>query len=599
MSHSTILEALERAGCRSRTGGQQWTCPAHSDSTPSLSLSRGSDGRVLLHCFAGCAPQAVVEALGIKMGDLFDETQEERVDGHVPPRVVAHHDYVDAGGELLFQIVRTYPKGFWGRQPDGRGGWINNLRGVRRVLYRVRELLAAVAAGDPIYICEGEKDVDALHDAGAVATCNVGGAGKWKNEYAELLRNADVTIVADKDAPGIAHARTIAESLKGVAKSVRIVEAKTGKDSADHLAAGHSIEDFVELGEEETLRPHSAPRAAKILWISDVESRQVEFLSDPFLPLGKLVMVDGFEGCGKTFLMLSFCSAVSRGWPLPDKNGVNGGLSHEPAAALYLSAEDGVADTLRPRLEQMGADISKVAVLNGFTDENGGAGYFKLSDFDVLESALDQVKPLLVVVDPVMAFLDANGNRSDEVRPVLSRLSALAEAKRCVIVLVRHFRKAAAERSSHRGVGSVDFSAACRSVLVLAEDPDDPTRRVVAHAKSNLAPRAPSISFEIRDGALRWIGQTELSADELLESREQREQGARSGPRGEAVDFLCEVLQAGQVAAEKVKAEARAAGISQRTLDRAKRELGIRARPVPDDDGGRHWFWSLPEKHRA
>jgi 5S rRNA maturation endonuclease (ribonuclease M5) len=160
---------------------------------------------------------------------------------------VAVYDYVDEEGRLLYQVVRLEPKDFRQRRPDGRGGWIWNLDGTRRVLYRLPEVLAAVREGREVWIVEGEKDVEALRAAGVTATCNPGGAGKWSPEFSEVLRGARVVVVQDKDEPGYRHAQQVVASLLPVAASVRLVEARVGKDVADHLAAGYGLGDFVEV----------------------------------------------------------------------------------------------------------------------------------------------------------------------------------------------------------------------------------------------------------------------------------------------------------------------------------------------------------------
>ncbi len=304
-------------------------------------------------------------------------------------------------------------------------------------------------------------------------------------------------------------------------------------------------------------------------------------------------MLDGYEGAGKTFAALAIATHLSRGWGLPDASGRPSGATGEPRATIYVAAEDGVGDTLRPRLERAGADLERIFVLEGYRDRSGAEGYFTLADLRVLAGALDAVKPALLVLDPVFAFLDADGHKTKEVRPILTRLAGLAAEYGTTMLLIRHMRKSATDRASHRGVGSVDFSAACRSVVVLAEDPEDERRRVLAHAKSNLAPRGPSLTFLINEGQLEWAGLAGLSADELLESREQRE---RRQPlvRGEAERFLREFLGDGPKAQQTVECEAKGVGISVSTLRRAKQELGVRSRRVRGDDGY-SWVWSLPE----
>jgi len=240
-----VFEALEAAECRPKWNGASFhaRCPAHDDHRDSLTGSRGDDGRALLNCHAGCAFDQIVAALGLTMSDLF-----ERRNGNGAKREVAAYDYTDEAGTLLFQVVRFEPKDFRQRRPDVAGGWAWKLGKTRRVLYRLPEVIATVQDGGTIYLTEGEKDADAINalpDGNMLATTNPGGAGKWRPEFPEVLRGAAVVIVQDKDDAGRRHARQVAASLKGVAASTRIVEAQVGKDAADHLASGHTLEDFL------------------------------------------------------------------------------------------------------------------------------------------------------------------------------------------------------------------------------------------------------------------------------------------------------------------------------------------------------------------
>jgi hypothetical protein len=242
-----VIEQAEKLSLHPRRRGREYImhCPAHDDSTPSLGIAE-KNGKVLIRCHADCDAEAVVAALGLTWSDFFAEGKPSR-----KPRIVAEYDYLDAAGKLLFQVVRFEGKVFRQRRPDGAGGWVWNLGRVPRVPYRLPELLKAKAAGELIWIAEGEKDVHALERAGRVATTDPGGAGKWRPEYAEHFRGARVRIVADADEPGRAHAQAVAASLNGIAAEVELLEPAAGKDAADHLAAGRSIGEFrpVELNE--------------------------------------------------------------------------------------------------------------------------------------------------------------------------------------------------------------------------------------------------------------------------------------------------------------------------------------------------------------
>lgn len=233
-----LTAALEGHGSHQQGRGR-WQCPAHEDRNASLSVGEG-DKRALVRCQAGCDTKDVVAVLGLTTADLFDEPRSNGSG----LREVEAYPYVDEDGRGLYEVVRLDPKGFRQRRPDGRGGWIWKLGDTPRVLYRLPQVVEQARQGGTVYVCEGERDVHAIEKAGAVATTNPGGAGKWRDEYAAALRGADVRVVADRDEPGRAHAQNVAASLRGTAASVQIVEAAEGKDAADHLRAGRGLEEF-------------------------------------------------------------------------------------------------------------------------------------------------------------------------------------------------------------------------------------------------------------------------------------------------------------------------------------------------------------------
>lgn len=243
-AYDLFIEALKASGSKGR--GSKWTCPAHEDRNPSLSVHEGDGGKVLVHCHAGCTLDDILAAVGLTRRGLFpdgDERKDRRND--------ATYDYCDEKGNLLFQVVRFDPKDFRQRRPDGNGGWIWNLDGVRRVPYRLGDVIRGVEAGRPIYVVEGEKDADALAALGLVATTNPGGAGKWLPEFNVHLRGADVIVIADRDDVGRNHARGVARSLEGAAASVEVYEPPAPhKDVSDLLGAGGSLEELVPLGDD-------------------------------------------------------------------------------------------------------------------------------------------------------------------------------------------------------------------------------------------------------------------------------------------------------------------------------------------------------------
>lgn len=259
--------ALREHGSRIESHGGYWMaqCPKHEDRKPSLSLAQGDVGAVLC-CQFGCDTRDILAALNLGWADLFDESRRPRGGG--PRRVVAEYKYTDEDGELLFVKVRYEPKDFRVKRPDGRGGWVWKIAGARRVLYRLPEVIAAIRDRKTVFLVEGEKDADRLASLGHVATGNYDGAAKegqrakWHSRYGDMLRGADVVIIADRDEPGEAHARAAYADLKGKAASVRIVQAavkSNGADVSDHLDAGHAIDDLEPLPAKTAAAEHVGP----------------------------------------------------------------------------------------------------------------------------------------------------------------------------------------------------------------------------------------------------------------------------------------------------------------------------------------------------
>jgi putative DNA primase/helicase len=212
-----------------RRSGSCWMakCPAHQDRNPSLSI-RDVDGKVLLHCHAGCTQRAVIEALKA-LGLWGDSTPIQRT-------IVATYDYRDEAGRLLYQVLRYQPKRFLQRRPDGRGGWIWK-KGLRQVLYRLPEVLKAPI----VFVVEGEKDVETLRSQGFAATTNAGGAdAPWLPEYTEALSGKEVILIPDRDAPGRQRVIRIARALVGQVAKLIILELEDAKDATEWFERGHS-----------------------------------------------------------------------------------------------------------------------------------------------------------------------------------------------------------------------------------------------------------------------------------------------------------------------------------------------------------------------
>jgi hypothetical protein len=253
---ATVEQFLEHFDNPNRSG-KDWMvrCPAHDDRKPSLSITEGDDGQVVVWCGAGCTYAAIRDALGLDDADFFDQPRPSPAPARMRARDVVY-TYTDEDGTVLFGVKRTPSKDFYQLHPDGNGGWAKGRGGTRLVLYRLPEVRAAVANGRRIFIVEGEKDADALAAAGEVATTSPMGAGKWHlGDYAPSLEGArEVIVVADKDrvGTGAKHAAQVVSSLRDKVEDLRVVEAVHGKDAHDHLVAGFKPDDFVPFTGEVT-----------------------------------------------------------------------------------------------------------------------------------------------------------------------------------------------------------------------------------------------------------------------------------------------------------------------------------------------------------
>jgi 5S rRNA maturation endonuclease (ribonuclease M5) len=241
-------EFAAKVGANKSSNGWMAKCPAHKDQNPSLSIAEGQDGRVLLKCHAGCRVEDILAKLDIPICELFPPADAKPV---LQRREVATYDYTDETGKLLFQAVRYEPKDFRQRRPDGNGGWFYNLQGVRRVLFHLPDVIAAIRDGGTVFVVEGERDAISVAEYDLVATCNPMGAGKWCNDYTAMLTGAEqVVIIADKDEPGRKHATAVATALHGVVKLLKVVElpdwkGKSVKDFTDFIDAGAKLLDFL------------------------------------------------------------------------------------------------------------------------------------------------------------------------------------------------------------------------------------------------------------------------------------------------------------------------------------------------------------------
>ncbi|MDT8342153.1 MAG: AAA family ATPase [Longimicrobiales bacterium] len=462
---------------KARRSGKEWQakCPAHEDRKPSLSIGAGRDGRVLLKCHAGCETDAILDALGLEPADLFQDAPSANGSG---PHVAAEYDYRDEDGNLLYQVVRLEPKGFRQRRPDGSGGWLWNVRDTRNVPYRLAELVEAVALDKPVWIAEGEKDAEALREAGHTATTNRGGAGKWLAAFARYFEGADVVIVADRDRPGIEHAECVLASVQPIAKKARIVVAAEGKDVSDHLSAGRDIREFVKLtpelraaiaGEDEVEEgedegfdlPDPQP-------LFSYPAEELEWVVERLVQAGELGQIVGGDGSMKSTFALYMALCIAGGHP------VLGRFTVKEGPVLYVSEEDGIA-----RLQTRGKALCR------------GHGWSWADVNDRLHALIRQgvlledeawqahliahaqrLGVVAVVFDPLRDLTLAEENSNTQAAPLTRFFRRLNELpSRPAVIVLHHFGKAGTGENrkaiGERPRGASALKAACRFMLAL------------------------------------------------------------------------------------------------------------------------------------
>ena len=325
------------------------------------------------------------------------------------------------------------------------------------------------------------------------------------------------------------------------------------------------------------LKEPTKPETVKIIRMSDVELTPVEWLWKPYLPFGKLSVLQGNPGEGKTYFAMHLAAACTNGKLLPNMERM------EPFNVIYQTAEDGLGDTVKPRLIEAGADLDRVLVIDDSDVQ------LTLSD-ERIEKAIIENNARLVIIDPIQAYLgaDVDMNRANEVRPIFMRLGQVAQRTGCAILLIGHLNKAAGMQSLQRGLGSIDIAAAVRSVMFIGKLKHDPTMRILTHEKSSLAPPGVSLAFSLGDeGGFRWVGEYDITADEMLSGIEPQ----RETKTQQAKDLICTLLAGGkQVFSEDIDKAALERGIPGRTVRDAKRELGdaLKSKIV---EGRKKVFW--------
>lgn len=645
----TLDEVLERFPNAEPSGGS-WKarCPAHDDQSPSLSISEGDDGKVLLCCHKGCTFEDICSSAGLNTRDLFPSStstesshsrgkreNRRREPQRKPGKVYESAEaaiaslerkegpksgiwrYHDATGEIVGWVCRwDKPDGGKTFRPIARmpEGWQVAGMPEPRPLYQLPEL----AKPGRVFICEGEKAADAARSIGLVATTSPGGAKAGKKADWSPLAGREVVILPDNDRPGRKYAEDAAGTLTrldppAVVRVVELPGLPEKGDLVDWIALRGEAADpndlafqIEKLADEATdvqpprrSRPGESRSEAICVRLSDVTEAPLEWLWPGRIPLGKLTLLAGDPGLGKSFVTVDMAARVSTGSPWPDLPGIR-----QPVGSVVMfNSEDDIADTVLPRLKRAGGDPSRVLALEGVrTTSDGGEkherGFSLDRDLQRLTEVIEANPEIrLVVIDPISAYCGSTDSHNNaEVRGMLAPLAQLASRFRVAIVMVTHLSKGSGGKAVYRPMGSLAFAAAARAVWQVAKDHEDESRRLILLAKMNVSEETKGLAYRLADGCVCWEeSPVTMTADEHLELEDHPKSRANgAGAELErAVDWLKATLADGPRLASIVEQLADDEDISKATLRRAKRAANVKS----DRKGfgrGSEVFWKLP-----
>ena len=611
----------------SRHYGREFTakgfclCPIHDERTASFQVSKGN-GRWIWHCF-GCgkggdifALVAAVEGLDHKADFPSIKRKVAEMEGLAAERperrILRVHEYTDEDGVPLYRKVRfdtpSKANRFEWQHLEG-DKWVAGMGNARRVPYR----LPGFKDSPTVVLCEGERDADTLAALGIAATSGPMGKGSkgngWPAELTPHFAAKDVAIIYDvgnnKDAEGVA------AKLHGTAKSVVILTVPMPNredDITDYLgqidgpdgmhdawlgilAAGRrypepgpepeAVVEGAENGDAVAVEAESPVDEGKgdkgeamCGCLSEMESAPVPWLWQNIIPLGRISMISGNPGVQKTFFGLYLATVLSRGWGWPDRS-----PAPTPANTIYIGVEDDPNDTIRPRVDSLGGDASRIWVYR--PDQPNHLDLFKLEGVKRLNDEIVRIGDVkLIIIDPILDFSGrANPNKAEDVRALLTPLSALAKAHNLAIVLLAHLNKAQSMDAIYRTAGSSGgWMGKVRAAFVIVRDKDDSVLRHIAPLKANLAPTdPPQFRFRITNGRIDIsVSDVPIDIDEQMAPKAHQRPGPEPEARTEAVRWLTEYLagQGGNVASRTLESAATAEGISKRTLQRAKDAAG-------------------------
>lgn len=525
---------------------------------------------------------------------------------------IVRHPLKDAGGAVVAVHCRrpltrdgVPDKKVWWEQPNGTPSLKGTgLTPVGLPLYGV-DALADADLGATVFVCEGEKATDAVLGLGLLAVGTVTGAKSVPDDAVlRVLVPYEAVLWPDNDDDGRYHMAKIADRLVALGGRVRVISwsgAPPKGDAADFVQAGLGLDDLRAMYREARVlvKGKDAPAGVVLHRLSDLQPETVKWLWRGRVPFAKLTVLDGDPGLGKSTMTLDIAARVTRGELMPDGSM---GDRDGPRSVLLLSAEDGVRDTVLPRLAALGADLGRVLSLEEVPGPDSKGQMPAIPrDLEIIESLIRDNDVGLVVVDPLIAFLgdssETNTWRDQDIRRALGPAAAMLERTGAAMLMVRHLNKGSGTGNPiYRGGGSIGIIGAARSGLLVSKDPDDDTglRRILAPTKANLSAPAKALAYRMESAdngsvTVVWLGETDHTAVGLLaEPLPADERGALN----DAIEFLRGELYGNPVLASEIKRRAREADVSPRTLTRARAKLNVIAERLHGPTGP--WSLRLP-----
>jgi hypothetical protein len=493
-----FAESIARHLGGASKSGDNWSCrcPAHDDKRASLSITEKQDGKLLVHCHAGCDQSLVISEL--KAQSLWPTTAKPAPEALPPPvqinigagkgKIAATYDYVSEDGELLYQAVRYEPKDFRQRAPNGDGTWRWSIKGVQRTLYRLPEVLAALAEGRTVYICEGEKDVEAARSLGMVATCNAMGAdngsgNKWLPEFGDILRGADVVVVPDQDDAGIRHAEWVISTLKDKARSVRVAPPVSGKDLADWIDSGATVADIeaeavdafelshgndISLAVEENIgRKLSAqPKPALFVDVGDLidNLKPIDWLVEDYIEKDSLSLVFSPPSSGKSFILVDIACCVATGTPWH-------GRSVQQGPVFYIAGEghNGMARRFAAWQKHHGVSLKGAGIYKSqraisiYSEDSARELYETVKEMSEVHGVL----PAIVIIDTLARnFGEGDENSTEDMGKFISHIDTYIRGPFGCNVMTAHHSGHGMDRAR----GSSSLKAALDSEYQVVKD---------------------------------------------------------------------------------------------------------------------------------